>query len=434
MHPSESVTNQACNLRVLQIPQTKQPDPHTPLQLEPMSLITQCPACGTLFKVVADQLKISQGWVRCGQCHEVFDANAQLTSVLQARAIAAVRAQDAALKTGQITLDQAPALATNLDPNTAQNTEQNGKKQPQVTIKKIAAHAESMLKNDAFLSDDWINTVNPPAPPKFDVDADAASGFAPSSAWAHSGASTYDGLPELDSPPSVFADDVLQEHARLNASAKQAVEQPVKQLVSGSTTAVKSELLAGAETLSAHTPMPTPGFVRQAQRAARWRKPWVRAGLVLTGLVLTLLLAGQIALQERARVVALLPQTQPWLQTACAQLGCKMEPLKQIESILVDASAFNKVKSSGTLDAYRLNITLKNTANVPVALPHIELTLNDTQDASVLRRVLSPAELNAPGQVLAGNGDFTGGVSLQIDNSQLGGARIAGYRVLAFYP
>jgi predicted Zn finger-like uncharacterized protein len=39
-----------------------------------MSLITRCPACGTMFKVVSDQLKVSQGWVRCGQCAEVFDA------------------------------------------------------------------------------------------------------------------------------------------------------------------------------------------------------------------------------------------------------------------------------------------------------------------------------------------------------------------------
>lgn len=43
-----------------------------------MSLITRCPACTTMFKVVPDQLKISQGWVRCGQCAEVFDASAHL--------------------------------------------------------------------------------------------------------------------------------------------------------------------------------------------------------------------------------------------------------------------------------------------------------------------------------------------------------------------
>ena len=43
-----------------------------------MSLITRCPACGTMFRVVPDQLKISQGWVRCGQCTDVFDATAHM--------------------------------------------------------------------------------------------------------------------------------------------------------------------------------------------------------------------------------------------------------------------------------------------------------------------------------------------------------------------
>ena len=40
-----------------------------------MSQTARCPACKTMFKVVADQLKIAQGWVRCGQCGEVFDAS-----------------------------------------------------------------------------------------------------------------------------------------------------------------------------------------------------------------------------------------------------------------------------------------------------------------------------------------------------------------------
>jgi predicted Zn finger-like uncharacterized protein len=31
-----------------------------------------------MFKVVQDQLRMSEGWVRCGQCNEVFDANAHL--------------------------------------------------------------------------------------------------------------------------------------------------------------------------------------------------------------------------------------------------------------------------------------------------------------------------------------------------------------------
>ena len=39
-----------------------------------MSLATSCTACGTVFRVVQDQLKVSEGWVRCGKCGEIFSA------------------------------------------------------------------------------------------------------------------------------------------------------------------------------------------------------------------------------------------------------------------------------------------------------------------------------------------------------------------------
>jgi len=43
-----------------------------------MSLATRCPACSTVFRVVRDQLKVSEGWVRCGRCSEVFNAAQRL--------------------------------------------------------------------------------------------------------------------------------------------------------------------------------------------------------------------------------------------------------------------------------------------------------------------------------------------------------------------
>ena len=58
-----------------------------------MSLATRCPACGTVFRVVRDQLKVSEGWVRCGRCSEVFNAAQRLFELEQDRAPAAA-AQD----------------------------------------------------------------------------------------------------------------------------------------------------------------------------------------------------------------------------------------------------------------------------------------------------------------------------------------------------
>lgn len=39
-----------------------------------MSLATRCTSCGTVFRVVQAQLKVSEGWVRCGRCDAVFNA------------------------------------------------------------------------------------------------------------------------------------------------------------------------------------------------------------------------------------------------------------------------------------------------------------------------------------------------------------------------
>jgi len=46
-----------------------------------MALATQCPHCGTMFRVASDQLKLRGGIVRCGSCHEIFDGSATLVDL-----------------------------------------------------------------------------------------------------------------------------------------------------------------------------------------------------------------------------------------------------------------------------------------------------------------------------------------------------------------
>lgn len=46
-----------------------------------MSLATRCTACGTVFRIVEDQLRVSDGWVRCGRCAEIFDARELLFDI-----------------------------------------------------------------------------------------------------------------------------------------------------------------------------------------------------------------------------------------------------------------------------------------------------------------------------------------------------------------
>jgi hypothetical protein len=69
---------------------------------------------------------------------------------------------------------------------------------------------------------------------------------------------------------------------------------------------------------------------------------------------------------------------------------------------------------------------------VQVAAPAMELTITDSQDQAIARRVLSPAELGADGAVIPAASEWSRSVGVVINTS--GATRVAGYRLLAFYP
>ena len=167
-------------------------------------------------------------------------------------------------------------------------------------------------------------------------------------------------------------------------------------------------------------------FVKAARRRAFWRKPLVRSGLVVLGLCLATALAAQVAVHERNRLAAVAPQLRPLLLALCEPLGCELAPLRQIAEVVIDSSSFNKARG----DSYVLAVTMKSRSTVALEMPAVELTLTDAQDQPVLRRVLLPADMGAP-QELAAGGEWSASVSVLVTT---GGARVAGYRLLAFYP
>ena len=46
-----------------------------------MTLAARCPACHTTFRVVKDQLRLADGWVRCGRCEDIFRATDHLVEL-----------------------------------------------------------------------------------------------------------------------------------------------------------------------------------------------------------------------------------------------------------------------------------------------------------------------------------------------------------------
>jgi len=174
---------------------------------------------------------------------------------------------------------------------------------------------------------------------------------------------------------------------------------------------------------------PSVTFLRDADKPSIWRRPAVRWSLAIVVLALLALLIVQVVRMERDRIAAVEPATRPMLQAMCDLTGCVLAPLRQIESVVIDSSSFSRLRG----DDYQLGFTLRNTAPIAIAMPSIELSLTDPQDQAVIRRVIQPAEFGSGTLTLATASVWTGSLALSV-RPGTPTDRIAGYRLLAFYP
>jgi predicted Zn finger-like uncharacterized protein len=306
-----------------------------------MSLATRCSACGTVFRVVQDQLKVSEGWVRCGRCQEVFNA-----------------------VEGLFDLDREAPPAW-----------------PQAMQPSEPAHAAPM----------------PQAPELRSADLQARPLL----------------RTEDSESPDDFAD--ARFHSELLADADAP---PAQSRAAG--------VDAGADTVPPAGPEPAPHFVRAAERAARWQQPQALLGMGLAGLILAVVLAGQVAVHFRVDIAARWPQARPLLEAWCAAAGCRLDAPRRLEQLAVDSSGLVRLDANGL---YRLEVVLHNRASHDVMLPALDLTLTDAAGRVVTRKVVRPADLGATRDAIAAGADLPLHALLAT-----GDARISGYTVDLFDP
>jgi hypothetical protein len=171
-----------------------------------------------------------------------------------------------------------------------------------------------------------------------------------------------------------------------------------------------------------------PEFLRKAEREARWASPRARWTLALASLALFGLLGVQAALHYRDLVVTLLPETRPALQALCEATGCRIEPLRRIDDIVIESSSLNALPGGG--DAVRLSVVLRNRGVFPLAFPAIELTLTDAGGQMIARRILPPGDFGV-GAVAVLPAASEAPLQLVLTTS---GRRASGYTVEPFYP
>lgn len=280
-----------------------------------MSMVTRCPACGTGFRVSAEQLKAQRGTVRCGRCSTVFNAFDTLATLADAPAPAGTEA--AAIEAAASVASEAEA--------------------PVVDVREHHHEAEAERTESAA----------PEPPPE-----DTAAAQAP----AHAAASD------------------------------------------------------------------SPGGMRRRRRPG----PWAAGSFVLL-----LLFAAQLAYVFRVEIADAQPRARPWLEQACAHLGCTVPYPRNIQQWSIESSDLQ----SDPEEPARMTLTavLRNRASFTQGYPALELTLTDTQDRAVARRVLGAADYlppearAAPG--LGPNSELT--LRLAMDTGEL---NAAGYRLYLFYP
>jgi hypothetical protein len=149
----------------------------------------------------------------------------------------------------------------------------------------------------------------------------------------------------------------------------------------------------------------------------------------LLALLLALTVLAQYAYFERDWIAAWHVKLKPVLTKLCQPLNCKISPVENMASIVIESATLTKLGQ----DVYRLSFNVKNTAPINVAVPHLELTLTDLTDQALVRRVLTPGEMDAKANTLQASSEWQVSVVIRVQ-IPAGKTAVMGYRLVAFYP
>lgn len=388
-----------------------------------MSQVTRCPSCGTRFKVVADQLRISQGWVRCGRCQSVFDASEDLQPLADDAPQAAAESSPVAVPVAVAERDEA-AIAEKPPESIAVSEEvvDEGKE--------TDADAEVLDEAHAVQGEASESGHQQDADKGADKDAGDEAGKG-SDEHAESDLQAESELnDEAGDAEAVVTDKVSAEQDAADAGEMTSVGallstdvDDVRREVEAEQSSVSEE----SESESTDAALDEPGFVRQARRKAFWHSTGMRIALLLGSVLAVAGVAGQYAWHQRDALAAQYPQLTPMLQQVCQHAGCELSARREIADVVISGSGFKQLADA---QQYQWSLTLENRSDAPVATPVAELTLTDAQDKPLLRRVVDLRELGAPAQLQARQ-EWSVNVPVQVQELS---APVSGYRALVFYP
>ncbi len=292
-----------------------------------------CPTCQSVYPLAAAQLRAAGGRVRCGNCHSVFDAASALFDEPQ-QALACAEQQRHAVSqeiddlVGRA-LDEVAATGISEPANDLTSTGSGAEIQGQDVPAEI--HEQSQTNQ----------------PVSTQQESDAADSVDIATGSVDTG---------LSADVDMYATPTAAEFV-FTAPAK---EQPDKATVPAA-------------------PLFEPS-------AAGARTSW---GAIAATVFLTLLLFGQYAWVERYQL-ARVPDFRPYLETACAVLGCDL-PLRH-ETAMLEVLEREIRNHPHADDALLVSATFVNSADFAQRYPIFEVSFSDVSGTPVAMRRFLPAE------------------------------------------
>jgi predicted Zn finger-like uncharacterized protein len=405
-----------------------------------MALATRCPNCQAMFRVVSDQLKLRGGLVRCGGCRHVFDAIGSL-SYIEDSALAPAPAP-AARPAGE----QAPpsvmavptsagpsaqpafhghsAIAPSPPPTPGGVTMPSAHAAPSASTTPITAADGASARERARPLPEAIGAVAPT--PTRDADAPPpADPLAVPTLLARDAETDAGGTPAPPADAQRAAETVnrLADAADERGPASEApAPRPAPAAASrprSATTADDDEETAEPEDVS---------FLKE-RRQPRGFSIVYGGGALLLGLLLLM----QSAVLFRTELMMRWPELRPRLVDICEIYGCTVGWPTRADLLAVVGTELQAVPGTDILE---LTAVVRNRAPFRVALPAIEVTLTDTTNRALARKVFAPVDYLASsgepsgriGEGLGPGSDYVIRISFEAR-----GLNAAGFVVYPFY-
>jgi predicted Zn finger-like uncharacterized protein len=392
-----------------------------------MTLATQCPHCHTTFRVANDQLKLRAGLVRCGACKEIFNGIEHLIGSNPAPVKKTAKAiSPPVVSIDAITIPGNPANDTSI---TATPIPSDVIDMGEQKAKSIAALSAAIAPEEAAAA----STIpEPPAQQQLVTSDRPVSVIQDKADNPLQRMTLIEFSNTEDAAGGQGPQPIILEHAPdpLDQAIEDLQRKPLRRKKKKASAEKNVAASPEDQPIESEPEIEEPGFVTRGRRQQKLSRV-LRILMGIGSFLLLLGLLAQAAYSFRDQIAARLPQSKTILAEACTFVGCRVGLPAQIETVAIESSELQAVP--GHKDTFVLTTLLRNYSATQQTWPTLELTLNDTNDKALARRIFLPRDYLSSAQDTAKGFSPASeqSVKLFFELSQL---KASGYHVGLFYP